>query len=150
MAFPDFSYCIICEIVRPELGGKFILLGFYGLAPNVEILIPDLNRPVFLSVLAGSPPVDDANTSYDLMTTVSRPDGITIFQTPPHRLVVSQGKGVAVPLGFSMAPPILTGLYSVRLAINGETKLETTFALRPSALPPFDQNRQVSKTSAPN
>jgi len=149
MAFPIFEYCVICEVVRPELGGKFILLGFYGVAPNVEIAIPDINRPVFLSFIAGSGPIVDVTTSYDWVVAVSRPDGVTIFQTPPQRLVVAEGKGVILPIGFNIAPPILTGRYSLRTLVNGDLKLDTSFAIR-TGTPVLDINRQMSKASAPN
>lgn len=73
--------------------------------------------------------------AYELVAVITRPDGVGIFQTPPVRLQVSQGKGVAIPLTFSVAPPILPGRYSVRLMVNGEVKLDTSFSVR-IATPP--------------
>jgi hypothetical protein len=148
MAFPTFAYCVICEIVRPELGGKFILLGFYGLAPNVEISVPDINRPVLLSIVAGCPPVPEANIAYECVVTITRPDGVGIVQTTPFRLAVSQGKGIVVPISFNIAPPILSGSYSVRLTVNGEVKLDTSFSIRHAT--PAGVNRQPSGIGAPN
>ena len=139
MPFPEFNYCLFCDIIRPELGGKFILLGFYGLAPNVNLSVPDINRHASLSILAGSPPIDDTITTYNCVVLITRPDGIGVVQTNPMRLAVSQGKGVFLPVMFSIAPPILSGRYSVRITVNGELKLDTSFSLHTGGTP--EQNR---------
>jgi len=54
--------------MRPELGGKWIILGFFGLCPNVEINIPQLDQPVFLTfVLSGGPGDGDFEASFDVV-----------------------------------------------------------------------------------
>jgi hypothetical protein len=148
MPFPTFDYCIICDMIRPELGGKYILLGFYGLAPNVELTVPDMNRPAVLSMLAGCPPVPEPTISYEYVVAITRPDGIGIFQTPPVRLAVMQDKRMQVPLWFNIAPPLLPGRYSIRLTVNGEVRLDTSFSLRTAT--PTDVNRAHSGAGAPN
>lgn len=148
MAFPNFNYCIICDIVRPELNGKLILLGFYGLAPNVSVAISDINRPVVLSILASSPPISEVDASYDCVTSIVRPDGVGVFQTPTIRLTVTQGRGVSLPLGFSIAPPILPGRYAVRITVNGDLKMDTSFTIGTAA--PTELNRQNTRIVAPN
>ena len=130
MPFPTFDYCIICEMIRPELGGKFILLGFHGLAPNVDLTLPNINHRVVLSMLAGCPPVPDATIGYECVIVVTRPDGVGIFQNPPFRLAVSQEKRIQIPVHFAIAPPILPGRYSIRVMVNGEVKLDTSFSIR--------------------
>ncbi|MGP0018820.1 MAG: hypothetical protein ACLPHP_09655 [Candidatus Sulfotelmatobacter sp.] len=148
MPFPTFDFCIICDIVRPELGGKSILLGFYGLAPNVDITVPDVNRPMGLTMLAGCPPVAEANLGYECSVVITRPDGVGIFQTPQLRLAVSQDKRMQIPVWFNIAPPILPGRYSIRLTVNHELKLDTSFSIR--AATPAEVNRPVSGSAAPN
>jgi hypothetical protein len=135
MMLPTFDYCIICEMVRPELGGKYILLGFYGLAPNVEILVQDTNRPIFLSILTGCPALSEATTTYECVVLITRPDGVGIFQTPPLRLVVAQDRRTLVPVAFNVPPPILPGRYSIRLTVNGELRLDTSFSVKTSNQP---------------
>jgi len=148
MAFPNFHYCAICEIVRPELGGKYILLGFYGVAPAVEIMVADVNRPMFISFLAGSEPVMEANVPHECVIIITRPDGVIVYQTPPQRLLVAQGKGVAIPLTFNIAPPILPGRYSIQIMVNSEPKLDTSFSVR--AALPVEIKRQAIGAGAPN
>ena len=148
MPFPTFDYCIICEIIRPELGGKSILLGFYGLAPNVEIIVQDINRPVALSLLAGCPAVAEVNIAYEYFVAITRPDGVGIYQTPPFRLVVAQDKRIQIPAWFNIAPPILPGRYSIRVMVNREVKLDTSFSIRTAT--PVDINRPQSGAGAPN
>ncbi|MCS6292619.1 MAG: hypothetical protein H8J66_06045 [Nitrospira sp.] len=46
MAFPEIQHCLICEDVRLERGGLGTLIGFYGIAPDVEILVRNLNAPI--------------------------------------------------------------------------------------------------------
>jgi hypothetical protein len=130
MPFPTFDYCIICEIIRPELGGKSILLGFYGLAPDVDLSVQDMNRPVALSMLAGCPPVPEANIGYEYAVAITRPDGVGIFQSPSFRLVVSPGKRIQIPMWFNIAPPILPGRYSISIMVNREVRLDTSFLIR--------------------
>jgi hypothetical protein len=148
MSFPTFDYCIMCDIIRPELGGKSILLGFYGLTPNVDLAVPDINRAVVLSLLAGCPPVTDAAVVYEYVILITRPDGVGIFQTPASRLAVAQEKRAQISLFFNIAPPILPGRYSIRVLVNGEVKLDTSFSIRTP--PPADVNRPQPGTGAPN
>ena len=48
MALPKIDVCIVCEGARAELYNKTILLGFYGVAPYVRILLHDFQAPVML------------------------------------------------------------------------------------------------------
>ena len=147
MPFPNFDYCIICEMVRPELGGKSILLGFHGLAPNVDLRVQDINRPVALSLLAGCPPVPEATVGYEYVVAITRPDGVGIFQTPSLRLVVAQDKRLQIPVWFNIAPPILPGRYSIRIMVNRDVRLDTSFSIGPLTLP---EVKQHSGTGVPN
>jgi hypothetical protein len=148
MSFPKFDYCIVCEILRLELGGKWILLGFHGLAPNVELTIADPNRMIGLSLLAGCPPVPDTSVRYEYVALVTRPDGVGIYQTPSLKMVTAQNRRLNFPIGFSIAPPILTGRYSIQMTVNGEVALDTSFTIRSPAPP--DVNRSVPAPGAPN
>src|SRR5579872_1709694 len=46
MPFPEIYGCLVCEGVRQELLGKYVIVGFYGIAPYVSIAIRDFNQPV--------------------------------------------------------------------------------------------------------
>lgn len=130
MVFPNFTYCVVCDMVRPELGGKVILLGFYGLTPEVLVPVANISHPVVLSILAAfPPPPPEAKDPYEFVMSIARPDGVGIFQTPPIRLAVSKGRGVALPLAFNIPPPILSGRYTVRILVDGELKMDTSFSV---------------------
>ena len=46
MPFPPIRWCLVCEDIRIESRRLVSLLGFYGIAPDVEILVADFNRPI--------------------------------------------------------------------------------------------------------
>lgn len=130
MSFPAFDFCIICDGIRPEVGGKATILGFYGVAPNVEVIVSNPALPVTLAFVAGFPPVTDAQAIYESSTIVTRPNQAVVLQTPPQRLNVSAvGRGF-VAAGFVIPPPHIFGLHSIRIVVNRETKLDTVFRLR--------------------
>jgi hypothetical protein len=130
MPFPAFDFCIICEGLRPEMGGKLTILGFYGLAPNVEVVVSNPALPVTLALIAGFPPIADTQVAYESSTIVTRPNQAVILQTPLQRLNVSAvGRGF-VAAGFIIPPPHVFGLHSIRIVVNRETKLDTAFRLR--------------------
>jgi hypothetical protein len=43
--------CIVCDLVRPEMNGKLIILGFLGVCPHVDIRLARLDRPTPLTFL---------------------------------------------------------------------------------------------------
>jgi len=134
MPFPNFSYCIICDGIRPEVGGKLTVLGFYGMAPNVEIVISNLNQPINLALVAGFPPVIDVQGPYNHSIVITRPDNVVLQRMGPAGLNVVPGGAGIVGFGFGIAPPYALGTYPIRILVNNEVKLETSFRLR-SAVP---------------
>ncbi len=132
MPFPQFVYCIVCEGIRPELGGKLTIFGFYGLAPNVEIVIGNTAMPTSIALVAGFPPSNDVRPGYDHQFVINKPDNTVLLRTPPNRLNVVPGRPGVVVLGFVVPPPYIFGAYTIRIMVNGESKLETTFRLRPA------------------
>ncbi len=88
MPFPQFSYCIVCEGVRPEVGGKLTILGFYGLTPNVEIAVANPNLPLNIVLVAAFPPVPDAG-AYDHSFVIHKPDDSVIVRTAASRHLMS-------------------------------------------------------------
>lgn len=53
MSFPNVDYCIVCDNVRVEAANKLTILGFYGVAPNVEMLFDDneWGKPIPLVII---------------------------------------------------------------------------------------------------
>lgn len=110
------------------------VLGFYGLAPNVEIVVANAAQPATLAFIAGFPPVADAaNTVYEHAIAITKPDQTVLQQTPRNRLNVSPvGRGL-VAFGFVIPTPYTFGPYTIRISVNGEVKLDTMFRLRPAS-----------------
>lgn len=46
MPFPKIEYCLVCEDFRLERHGLSSLLGFYGVSPEVEILVREIDKPI--------------------------------------------------------------------------------------------------------
>jgi hypothetical protein len=45
MTFPTIDACIVCEGVRQEVLGKYILLGFFGITPHAQVSLKYLEQP---------------------------------------------------------------------------------------------------------
>lgn len=65
MPIAPIKACIVCEQARPEALGKYSLLGYFGLAPNVVVNIGDFTKPVTLCfVFVGGQATDMFNSAY--------------------------------------------------------------------------------------
>lgn len=118
--------CLVCEQARPELLGKWTLLGFFGVAPNVSISILDFSKPVALCfVFMG----DALAGKIAGACRVVAPSGANI----PGGAEV-QGEFLpnrpssAFFLGFQNVMPG-PGRYTVVFALNGRDVYKTTFDL---------------------
>lgn len=129
MPFPTVNFCLVCEGVRPELGGKFSILGFFGLTPNVDIAVGRLDQPLGLSVVLGFGLVTDVNQVYNHSISVTNPDGSVLFQSPIGPINVVRGKAGLLVSG-AAAIPRVAGPRTVRLVVNGQTLFEGQFLIR--------------------
>jgi len=130
MPFPNFNYCIICEGIRPEIGGKLTLLGYYGITPFVQVLVVNPNIALGLCFVVGFPPVEDTGTVYQGTFSVSNPSGSTIFQTPLAKIKVSSAGSGILGVNCVIASPYESGTYHLRIHINNEVKLDSVFQIR--------------------
>lgn len=131
MPFPAITFCAICESVRPEVGGKLSILGFFGMTPYVDIATQSLTLPLALMVVAGFGPVDDATTVYNHFFTIINPDGSEFLPaTPPSRINVALGQTGIIAIGVSNVPRV-EGRRTIRLYINRELSFESQFNIRP-------------------
>jgi len=130
MPFPAFDYCILCEGIRPEVGGKVTILGFYGLAPNIEVAVGNPNQPLVLSFIAGFPPVTETTEIYENTISLFRPNGTTVLQTPSQRLDVSAPGRGNICTRFAIQPPFVWGEHIIQIHVNHEEKLAARFRLR--------------------
>jgi hypothetical protein len=135
----DITTCLVCEIIRPEEGGKLSLLGFYGILPDIEIQVADSARPisglsfVFLGHYSAARTPDEA---FNLSIRLTSPKGTTIVETPPvsvHRPV--QGKlnaTVAAGIGSVVLPE--PGQYGIELTVDGANLYSSHFYISPRVL----------------
>jgi len=42
----DVDFCLVCEDIRPELGNKVNIFGYYGVLPRVRIILEMGDRPI--------------------------------------------------------------------------------------------------------
>src|SRR5207245_1592626 len=63
-----FDNCLVCDLVREELGGKLIILGYLGVCPNVVVGVPRLDQPIVLTFLiSGSAGEGSFAASFDVI-----------------------------------------------------------------------------------
>jgi hypothetical protein len=128
MPFPNSEFCIICEGIRPEIGGKVTILGFYGVAPHVEILVPVLGALTSFSFLIGfAPPQTDVSQNQSYFT-VTAPSGNRLIYTQPAFLRGVPGKRIVVAFTTPLIPE--SGQHILRVHGDTEILFETTFSVR--------------------
>ena len=114
------------------MGGKVTLLGFYGLAPYVEILLVNREQPLPVAFVAGLPAVplhDHPIKIHNHVFVISDPNGKVLIETPPVPLNIEPGRRGQVAMGYIM-PPTVNGKHTVKILVDNEVKLETYFYVR--------------------
>lgn len=127
MTFPKFKYCLICDNARDEANGKVTLLGFLGVAPDVEIFIgapqPGVVNALQLSfVFIGGPGSGTFDVTYQLYDVVQQKVLATIATGQPTTIVPRVGPNIGnVNFLINVMMPVLHfGEYELRLLISGQ------------------------------
>lgn len=121
----QFHTCVICDLIRPELNGKLIILGFLGVCPNVDITLSALDRPIALTfLLNGNIDAGTFNISLEVFST----KGQRIIGSTPASPITAEGNGAS----FNIAPMLLLtfgqpGEFEVRCLVNGVQQFSSTF-----------------------
>jgi hypothetical protein len=129
MPFPPIRHCLICEEVRPEVGGKCLILGFFGVAPNVNLIVQDLTKPLeklcFLLVC------EPGEGSYKITMKIAGPKGEMILAPPEVDFLFpspSQSvNAVNTIFGISGAQFPTAGKYRFILLVQGKEHFATSF-----------------------
>lgn len=134
MPFPAINECLVCEFVRAEEGGKLSLLGFFGIAPNVEISVQNLDLPIpnlaFVFLGAAYQPMS-TDLPFEIQIRVSDPQDGLVFETPPVSLTApSPGNRTTVAASIGNVRVRAAGRYRVSLLVNGQPQTERTFDIR--------------------
>jgi hypothetical protein len=103
--------------VRPELNGKLIILGYFGVCPHVEVKIPQLDRLVSLAfVLSGSLTAGQHEVVLEILEQAS--DRVVV-STAKQPLTIDAGEGrvnLAPTLPIAFQKP---GSYEIRCLVDG-------------------------------
>lgn len=112
-------------MIRPELNGKLIILGFLGICPDVDIRFARLDRPAPLTfLLSGNADEGRFNLSVEI---IDAKDRKVVASTAGSPLAVEGSAG-----RISIAPTVLltfghAGAFLVRCLVDGETCFEGAF-----------------------
>jgi hypothetical protein len=130
MPFPKADFCVVCDGLRPELGGKATVLGFYGVAPNVELLAPSLgiSTPVCLVVGIPAPP-KGTEREYQQSLSIIAPSGKVVLQTPSTPATIQPGTRAILAFQIAFAPTE-SGDHAIRVKIGDAVALETHITIR--------------------
>ena len=132
MPFPTIRACILCEEMREERRGLVSLFGFYGLMPDVDVLVQDFAAPGFMRVtfvFVGS----GGEGHFTMSLRLFKPDGLVLFESPGPGLPLDVVPQRRANIGFSLVPGLRlpeAGTYRVLLLADGEPVFETTFTAR--------------------
>jgi len=134
MAFAKIDACLVCEGVRPELNNKNILLGFFGIAPYVQVRLPNISTPASLCfVFCGGA----AEGKFNIRLRLDDPTGteVTNPTNSPHIKdgVLMSGKGSTnIFLAFQ---GILGrfGTFRVGLLVDDVEQYSTTVGIEPAS-----------------
>src|SRR5215203_3339968 len=103
MPLPRVSYCILCENVRAEPRGKANVLGFYGLLPDVNIIVGEIGKGIpELMFLVGLPGPSDPISLGARIISPDKSDLIAIEKDAAVKLPeIPEGKGAMGGIGFA-------------------------------------------------
>ena len=123
-AIPRFEACIVCDIVRPELNGKLILLGFIGICPNVEVGLLHIDQAAAVTFVLSGGPGDGTFSGY--VTVVDESDQRVVAETTemPFTAQPNAPTTLAPTLLLTFGRP---GAFSVRLFIEDAEQFRGAF-----------------------
>lgn len=129
MPFPTIKHCIICEDVRQEIGRKATLAGFYGITPDVEILLDDPTRPIekLVFVFIAGP----GDGTHQVTADLRGPDDQSILNIRTELRIVEAGarnNNLSMKILAVKFPAL--GLYTFRLSTDGVIRYDARFEIR--------------------
>lgn len=130
MSLPKIIYCLLCEGVRVEQGGKATVLGFLGVLPHVEMFIAaDENPPSSGTALTFLIATEGGDGVLKLLARLLNPDD-SLLKEMPEKAVVFKG-GQKHNLGVLVAPILFqnTGVHTLQLLIDGKEHYRASFTV---------------------
>lgn len=125
-SLPSLGNCLVCDTVRPELNGKLIILGYFGICPNVVVGIPRLDQPTVLTfVFSGSPGEGAFMASFDI---IDEMDERVISSTPPAPLHTNKASMTTLATTFLLAFGH-AGTFAIRCFIDDAERFRAQFRI---------------------
>jgi hypothetical protein len=113
MTHPFITACLVCDDVREEKNRKLSLLGFFGVCPNVTIIVLEGKQPTFSFVLLANP-IDATLTGGVVL---SAPSGRSLTESEFGVKLSSEGQN---NIGFKVLIDNCTedGTYSLKVKLG--------------------------------
>jgi hypothetical protein len=126
MPFPEVRYCLIAEEVRQEPRGKLTVLGLFGVAPHVRILVKDFadaRLRLSFAFFGGS-----GSGSAELDLQIAEQSGGVVTKLPRLKTDIPSGD-YSSSLIFNLSGVKIPrpGVYEVRLSADGQIVFTTSF-----------------------
>lgn len=127
--YPRIKHCLVCEDLRFEANRKAILLGFYGVMPNVSIKIQDFNLPMgqLTFVLFSESPKSGGSFKLEVNILDSKDNPIIPPQPGSTTIVPSKATESRLVFAFQMIHFKQPDDYYLNLKIDGKSHYKEKF-----------------------
>jgi hypothetical protein len=127
MAFPEINYCLICEEIRSERGNKLTILGYYGISPDVNILVKELGKEIRVLFLVG---ISKGSGEYTVIPRILNPDDTRHIGELSAVIHLDENAPMTA-FGFGLPLiPKQEGTYLFQLVIKGKEVYRAPFNVR--------------------
>jgi hypothetical protein len=134
--FPPIRVVLLCEAMRQETANKQTLLGFYGVAEDVEITVENSHQPVGqLAFLVAAAPAT-LSTVYQVGVEILAPDGRKIVESSENPFRVERDRRIQLGINLVGFPLAGDGTYRFVLVVDGVKQPAHTFRVRQVDTPP--------------
>jgi hypothetical protein len=129
---PHIDFCLVCEGIRPEVGGKATILGLFGMLPRVRIGISQWGQPLIIMFLLGT---HGGKGKSLLQARVMNPDGTELIASEPTEMTPNADDSLNTNVGFGFMPIsfLQEGNHEFHLSINGNEVYQQSFLVHRSS-----------------
>lgn len=128
--YPKITTCIICEDVRPESSGKSTIVGFFGVAPEVEVTVVGIGEKVRISFMFTSN-LAEKNQDYKFVFSIFTEGGKEVASSGSVDANLEKGKRAVFVFGFAALDLSDGGLFNFSLTeLGGDTLFKSSFRVK--------------------
>ncbi|MFT3745919.1 MAG: hypothetical protein QM785_16730 [Pyrinomonadaceae bacterium] len=126
---PDIEvrHCLVCEDIRQEILGKLSINGLFGIAPDINVNLQEINKSINSLVIgfyvSGSP------GTYTTTFSLKQPSGeLLVDNLPLADITISDNPDTKLLIGVELSGIVLpvVGDYVMELAVDGDIFYTTT------------------------